>query len=228
MPGIKSLIQIASLAQDMFYQDYAPRDAFFSIDDFKKLCIATYSKLINDGVNSEKYKNKSTEGFSSVEIPVDWLIEEVVSIEKVKNQRIATTQYDIFSFDYDAFAIGLQYVEKVDGPCDKFIKISPMDAWSMDTLPYTTNVYYYKKSSNKIYFIERHCVPEKVLLRYIPAMDMSDDSSVMSESLVMPVITTVLQLMFGAKSGNIIDMSDDSNLNSPLPGQVNPDIKKQT
>ncbi len=220
------LLTVAEMIQDKFYQEFTPRNAFFTLNDFAEDAANVYSKMLDDMYKADKRRAKVEEGFSTAEITVDWLVEDTIKVEKDGTSVFAVTSGRIFAFTFDAMADGLQRLEPVTGRCDKFVKISHNDAWATNRAPYTPVVYYYKKNSNRIEFCNAHCVPEKVTAYYIPEVFSNDDKCIMSEAIVPAVIVSVLNLYYGIKAGMVIPKANDGNQNITLENQANQDLKK--
>lgn len=223
-----TLKQVADMAEGMFYQDLRAQDAFFEGAHFKWLCAQTYSTLLNKEFTERKLRNKMTEGFSFVEISPSWLVEEDSDVEK-GNDGIAyfDTTNPIFSFDFDAMSSGLQMLRAVGKCCGDLIRISFKDKWQYCRAPLTKDSYFYQ-GVNRVELIGRACLPEKVSVWYVPALDIENNDSVMAEGMAIPVITTVLNLMFAAKNGEVVDMSNNANSNAQPATETDPSsIPKQ-
>ncbi len=82
------LQEIASRARDLFNQDYADRNEFFDLDDFKFHCAAKYSSLLNSLFQISRKENKIETGYSNVEINAQWLITQKVKPEDVPMNAI--------------------------------------------------------------------------------------------------------------------------------------------
>lgn len=220
------LIDVATLAQDLYYQDYASRDRFFDIEDFKYHCAAIYSKLLNSLYQVVRRENKAETGSSSVDINPQWLIEQDVDgaiHDETKDLYYVETSHDIFSFDFDAFGNGLNGVRPYGHKCN-LKKISTQEVRFMDTIPPTSDIYYHLQGKKKIIFSKNPNT--NLTLFYIPAIVGSDNNCVMSDNVVTEVIMATLQLMFGAKNGNVIHEADDGNKNLDKQTQSNPVLNK--
>jgi hypothetical protein len=223
-----SLVQLAEKAQDQYYQDYAPRDKFFDIGDFKFHAAAYYSSALDAMYQAARRENKAQDGFSNMEISAAWLIKDTLPVVKSENGDIyAKPHYDVFSFNFDAFANGLNGVRATGKNCNgtkfELIKISNNDPRFLSLMPQTGLVFYYMGPENRIIFTRD---VKEVEVWYIPRVMDNDDTCVLSDNIASDVITKVLTLMFGAKSGNLIQESNDGNKNLAAQTQGNPLLNK--
>lgn len=216
------LSEVAEKAKDLYYQDYAPRTAFFDLEDFKFQCAARYSTMLNAMFQLVRKENKQETGYNNVDINPQWCISEpveAIDFDEKKNEYSVKTKFPVFSFDFDAFAAGLYQIRPFDKKCT-IKKISTNELPFQGTIPVTGDVYYYLQGSNKIPFLGIPKLP--LTLEYIPQINSKDENCVMSDNIVMDIITATLQLMFGAKKGNVIQEIDDGNENPVLETQINP------
>lgn len=224
-----TLEQIASYAQDQFYQDYPDRKDFFVLKDFKYHCAAKYSEMLNILYQAARKDNKQEIGFSSVEIPAQWLITQKIEGDKLcfddhQKRWYCETTFPIFSFDFDSFGNGLNGIRPYDNSCN-LKKISNQEIRFADVIPQTPDIYYFLENAKRIDFLKKPTLPLSVY--YIPQVLGSNDQCVMSDNIVSAVIEVTLQLMFGAKQGMPIrPASDDGNPNVELANQRNPALSK--
>lgn len=221
-----TLIQAASAAQDLYFQDYADRKEFFDIDTFKYHFAAKYSAMLNTMFQAIRRENKAESGFSNVEINAQWLYTERIDeakLDDLQQRFYVETKFNIFSFDFDSWGNGLNGIRPYGNNKCNLKKISNQEIRFQDIIPTTPDIYYFLEGKNKIYFLSKPPVP--LSLYYVPEVLGANDNCVLSDNIVEEVISATLQLMFGAKSGNIIKESDDGNRNSVVQQQVNPDLK---
>lgn len=224
-----TLVEIASRAQDLYYQDYPDRKAFFNIKTFRYHAATKYSALLNAMFQAMRKDNKIETGFSNVEINAQWLITQKVSDDGLKydeEQKRFYVQADqnVFSFDFDSWGNGLNGVRPYGSNKCNLKKISNQEIRFDDIIPVTSDIYYYLEGKNKVYFLKKPTLP--LSLYYIPEVVGANDNCVLSDNIAAEVITETLKLMFGAKTGNVIQEADDGNQNSIIQQQVNPALTK--
>lgn len=213
---------LAQMTMDKFYQGFASRDRFFTKADFQRDCALMYIKLANDLYQQEKRENKRLEGFSFVEISPSLLISETVDVKHDGDTKevYAQTSQQFFSFEYDSMLNSLQIIQKLDGNCGEFIKISLTDAPFVCRMPTNNKVYFYGEGCNKIIFRNASCMPKKVKVFYAPSI-LDNPNAVMSETFSESVQSAVLQLYFGSKQGMVIHKVNDGNSNVTIQNQEN-------
>ena len=223
-----TLREAAARAEDLYYQDYAPRDKFIDTDDFAYQIAINYSSMLNALYQKVRAENKRDEGFSNVENSSYWLIEEVLPIEYSEDNKkfFVKTTNNIFSFDYDGTGNAVQGVCGTDEPHNRFRKISLLERRFYHILPLTNKVYYYLNNGNEIVFKGNIKKGTKITVQYIPQVTIDNDNCLLSDNIIGDVITKTLTLMFGAKNGNIIQEANDGNKNTVLQQQTNPQLNK--
>lgn len=202
---------VAQAAQDLYLQDYASNDTFFELSDFMFHCATAYSSMLDAGFQASRKMSKQEGGYSVPEISASWLVkDDKIKIEKLPNgDYVGTTSFPIFNFTYDAFGYGVQYIKS--DKCKNMAKVSN-DEWnSLDLVPVTGFIFYKMIGKNQILFSSN---PGNVFGEYVPAVVGNDDNCVMSEAIVPDVIKSTLTLMFGARNGTTIDMTDNQNRNA--------------
>lgn len=223
-----TLREAAQRAEDLYYQDYAPRDKFIDTDDFAYQIAINYSAMLNALYQKVRSDNKREEGWGNVENSSAWLLEKVIEIDYSEEQKkfYAKTPTNIFSFDFDGTGNSLQGVCGTEENTNRFRKISLNERRFYHILPTTNKVYYYLNNGNEIVFKGSVKKGMKITVQYIPQVVGSDDNCLLSDNIIADVITKTLTLMFGAKNGNVIQESNDGNKNAVLQQQVDPQLNK--
>lgn len=225
------LIDIATLVQDRYLQDFASNDEFFDIEDFKAHVAITYSAMLNAPFQAERKISKAQEGFANVEINPEWTVRDTVDIkyDEPTNKYYANTEGSIFSFDFDAFAYAVLPVIGVGKRCNnqqcKFRRITIYEAQFQNVIPPVGVVFYYLNSATEFVFLGAK-EGDKIEIPYIPNVVDAEDDCRLSDSIVQPLIDACVKAFFEAKNGNVIDKTNDQNPNSPAQQQVNPSVGK--
>ena len=221
------LYEVAEMAQNLYFQGYAGRTEFFDEDDFMYNCATKYSEIINKKFQDFRVANKAETGFSNVEINAQWLITQVVDkleFDELQQRWYAKTDQNIFSFDFDSFGNGLNGVRPYGRNNCNLKKISNQEIRFYDIVPFTPDIYYFVEGKNQVHFLNKPPLP--LSLYYIPEVLGSDENCVLSDNVVNEVIMATLQLMFGAKNGNVVPEADDGNQNEVMGQQTNPTLNK--
>ena len=221
-----TLIEIATRIQDLYEQNYTPNDRFLDIDDFKFQVATTYSSMLNAQYQIERAKNKQQDGFSNIEIPAGWLIEEEIElqIDSVRSDDFyATLKHPVFSFDWDNAANGLQGVHSVGAHHCLYRKIGLNERRFRQIMPPMSAILFFLNSSTKLIFWGGK-VGSKALIQYVPKVVGEDNDCLLSDNIVAPLTDAVLDRMFKSKNGNFIKKLDNQNPNITPQQQVDPAV----
>lgn len=211
----------AQMTMDLFYQDFTDRDDFFGIDDFKFHIATWYSSALDNMFQGFRKMGKQETGFANPEISSAWMITESFEVQVNENDGtfFAETQSPIYSFNFDGFGYALQSVRSAKCSPNKVSN----DEWRfMDIMPATNKCYFTIEGDRKVIFSQNL---QKGTFTYIPQVSMDNDDSLLSDSILPEVIKNVLQIMLGAKNGNVVHQVNDGNPNSVIGQQVNPQLK---
>lgn len=223
-----TLSEAGQRAMDLYYQDYAPRDMFLDVDDFKYQIAINYSAMLNALYQKARAENKKEEGWGNVENSAAWLTEETLPVkyDKEANKYSITTSNSVFAFDYDGTGNALQGLHNPKNHDQRFRKISLNERRFLHIIPVTNKTFYYLNSDNEIVFKGKVKEGDEISVQYIPKVVGSKDDCILSDNIIADVITKTLTLMFGAKNGNVIQEANDGNKNAVLGQQVNPQLTK--
>ena len=213
------------MAQDLFYQDYAPRNSFFTMQKWMFEIAAMYSTMLDAEFQQKRTEGKQESGFANIEISSAWLVEEPLKTVyiKAKEKVCLYTSQPVYSFRWDNTGNALQGIWPVKG-INNFRKISLNEVRFKQILPVTGFVYYYLNNGKEIEFINGE--PDTpVFAKYVPVVMGNDEDCLLADGIVMPVIKSVLDLHFGAKNGNVIQKADDGNSNAVIQQQVSPHLQ---
>ena len=224
-----TLVEAAQRMMDLYYQDYAPNDKFLDIDDFKYQIAIVYSSMLNKLYQAERRANKQLDGFSNIEIPAAWLVEEILTINDINEEGdfFTTTEHPLFSFDWDNAANSLQGVHKSGGgPHCVYRKISLNERRFRQIVPPSSAIFFYLNSPAEIVFWGAK-KGEKIKIQYVPRVVGEEDDCILSDNIIADLEVVVLDTMFKAKNGNFTqELADQNSPNTPQP-QQNPTLNKK-
>ncbi len=219
-----TLLQVASRIQDLYEQNYVSNDQFLEIEDFKYWVTTNYSSMLNALMQAQRVELKKMEGFSNIELPAQWLIEEELEIKfnAEAAKYYVTTSQPVFAFDFDNFSYAVQDLEGVgcSGQC-RYKKISLNEKKYMHLTPPTSDIFYCLNNKKEFVFWGAK-EGNKVRPRYIPQIVGQDDDCLLSDNIIQPLSEELLKQMFMAKNGNFIDKINDQNPNVAPGQQVTP------
>jgi len=233
MEGFLTLEQLVAQAIDMYRREYGNEQDFWDEDNFKVLVVAYLQKLYNDEYDDKKSRNKAEAGFSIVEFPGEWLIQEDVEIQEKDGEKFVETKQPFFTFTFDALTSAIHSIRKIGDcgcTCGEFIRLSNKDYWKVNRLPPTSNRYWYGMSGKLVMPCgpEKQCLPKKLRVTFLPLPTMESDCAWIPGPYVTVIITTVLNQLFGAKQGTpVLDETNDGNDNASQQTESNNDSLKQ-
>lgn len=221
------LAELAQRIMDIYYQDYTSDEDFLDIEDFKSQVSTAYAKLLTDDYQAQKLINKQLEGISVVSLSPDLLVSKVIKLQKEGDLYVAPLPHPFFVFPFDAMATSIQSVTPVGQRCNEFIKASIDDRWKICMITQGTKSYY-TCELNKIVFERLACKNlQEVNVTYAPAFDSSNNYFFIPDTRAFTIQTMVLQVMFAARDGNVIDMSNDSNQNKAQQTEIDSELLKK-
>lgn len=202
-------------AMDMFYQDYAPADAFFKIEDFIRECGATLSEYYRQGYETE-YARLRSEGLQDNLVTFDEgvLNEQILDFE---NNEAKITK-SVFSFPYDKSSVGYQYLFSEKENSCPLERASITLVWQFPYIPYTNRIFWWPDRGKMKYFTNSNSKLKRGRLLYVPAI--TEDMEV-PDALLRMVIDNTVKVFAEFKKGNVIKKSIDENPNAVLETEAN-------
>lgn len=214
---------VAQNVMDLYYQAYKSDEDFFELYHFQYLVGVGYGKVLQDEYEKNYKLNLQIEGYGYVNISQDWLKSEEHTIEKDKDDRFfIKLNKKPFSFLFDNQTSAVQNVIPLGGPkCGEFIRMNGDERWKLCAVAGTAQVFWILEDE-KIYFENLTVKPTKIKVLYVPGLDKDiDDNFNIPKTKEADVIDWVLQRMFVARQGGVIDMTNDGNNNKALANEIN-------
>jgi hypothetical protein len=220
MPEVsKRLKQVAQGIMDSYYQDYAPDDAFFRIEDFAFWLGNAYGKYA-DEVAKEIYTKSLQEGGTGMIIfSQEWWARKDYDVEDKDGELTATVDYKTVAFTYDNQNSGIQELMPVgkEGNCGSYIRTSLTNLWILKGMGKNSVVYWYPdfNQENKPvvkFKIFSDCKPKRVSIYYIPSVE--DENFKIPSNKAFEIATLAFNYMTAAKKeSQFIDTTNDRNPN---------------
>lgn len=223
-----TLLELSSKIMDLYYQDYAPADGFFTIDDFKFQVATSYSTMFDMEFQALRKQNKAEDGFSNSEMSPAWLYEEVLDIQydKTIKRHFTKTTFPIFGFRFDGTTSALQGVHSAGDKHVVYRKIALNDRRFRQVLPTTGKILFYVNSEKEIVFWDGAIEDDKISVQYVPAIVGIENDCILSDVFADKITEEVLRIMMGARSGTIIQKADDQNRNLTEQNQQDKSLMK--
>lgn len=213
------LLDAAQFVMDSYYQDFAPDDSFFRLEDFAHWLAIVYGKDADD-VAQMIYKNSLGEtGQGQITFNQDWWAFKDFDVKNKDNQQFIELDIKYLGFTYDTQNSGIQLVTPIgiNGNCGNFERTSLTELWKLNHHTMNSIVWWYPNGDLISFKVASACKPKKVRVWYLPAVD--DENFKLPSSREFIQATTAWQFMIQAKTGTpFSDRTNDSN----------PDITPQT
>lgn len=221
-----TLREIAAMAEDLYKKDYAKADDYFDSQQFMFMACSVYSGILLQEYRDSKMINKQMDGFSTVDLSQDLLVhvESIVLKEKDSNQLYVCLENRAITFPNDPMFSGVQRVVLAgNSTCGELRKTSPDDTHLNCLLPETNAIFYYVENGRINFLNNGPCKLEGATVKvyYLPEPDHENENMIIPQVRSAEVITTTLQIMFGATEGTISDKTNDQNPNTSQQTELN-------
>lgn len=213
---------VAQNIMDLYYQQFKADEDFFELSHFEYLAGIAYAKILQDEYEKNYKMNLQIEGYGFVDLSQDWLKIEEQKLEKDSYGFFIKLDKKPFSFLYDKQSSAIQNVTPLGGKqCSEFIRMNADEKWKLCALPGTAQIFWYLEG-DKIRFENIACKPEKIKVLYVPGLDDDFDGDFnIPKSKEADIVDWVLNRMFVARQGGVVDMTNDSNPNKTLATEIN-------
>lgn len=214
------LIETAQNTMDLYYQQYKSDEDFFEEYHFKYLNAVAFSQILQEEYEKSYKLSLAEKGVGEAQLNPEWFIPEERDVvgSDMGDKELTLTDCP-FTFRFDKQSSGIQGVYPLSGKCGDFIRMSIDDQWKLKNAPESDIVFWFPLS-NKIVFKNVKCGLKKVKVVYIPSLKSLADSCVIPDSMQMEVIQRTLQLMFVARQGAVVDMSNNQNPNKAMESEI--------
>lgn len=224
---MNNLGDVAQHLMDLYYQQYKSATDFFELIHFKFLASAAYGKILQDEYKLSYDRNRAEEGIGSATLNPEWFIPEDVEIVMSDiGDREAKLKQPFFTFRFDKQFSGIQEVTPMSpNKCGEFIRLGIDEKWKLK-MDIVTDVVFWYPVTDKIIFHNVKCGLKKATIFYIPSLSELKDESPIPLSMTDDIVTRVLQIMFAARQGAVIDMTNDGNPNKVIESEINTAFQK--
>lgn len=212
---------LAQNIMDLYYQQYKSDEDFFELYHFEYLSWVAYSKLLQDEYEKSYKMALAETGIGLAQINPQWYkIEEKDVVASDMGDREVVLDNCPFTFRFDKQSTGIQDILPLSGKCGEFIRLGIGEWWKLKNAP-NTDIVWWTPVGNKIIFKKLKCGLKKVKIIYIPSFDLKNpDNCMLTDSAQADIIDWVLQRMFAARQGIVIDMTANQNPNKVIETEI--------
>lgn len=207
----EALLKSAQHLLDIYFQDYAPEDAFFSVEDFAYWVGTVYDKDVDDIARLQYSNSFSETGTGQITFSPDFLISKEFPVIHKDGELYAQVNISAASFTYDSQNSGVQEVFAVGkkGNCGECIRTTYTELWKLKLLSYSNKVWWFY-TGNRIEFKNNSgCYPQKIKVVYVPSS--ADADFKLPKSREFDIATRAWALMAQARQGTIPDQTNNGN-----------------
>ncbi len=215
----EKLLLAAQSIMDAYFQDYAPADGFFRIEDFADWLGKAYGKYA-DETAKEIYKNTLQEmGIGQITFSQDWWVKKVLDVK----EEAAPLEFKYMGFTYDMQQSGIQEIMPIGNhSCGSFMRTTLTDLWILGNMSRNNIVWWYT-DFDKIKFKTSANLPKQIAVYYIPSPD--DDEFKIPPSKAFEIATLAFNFMVAAKKETQF-VDDTNNANKNILPQTETDSKQ--
>jgi len=216
---------IAQEVMDAYFQDFAPADGFFRIEDFASWLGKAYGKIADD-VAKEIYKLSVAEsGNGQIIFSNDWWAFVEKPVTHKDGEFYIDVDFKHLGFTYDSQNSGIQELVPAgsEGNCGLFMRTTITDLWVTTNVAKNNIVWWYEAAGKIKFKCSGDCNPKKVTIYYIPTAD--DDNFKMPTSKAFDIATLAYNFMITSKKENPF-VDDTNNANKNVSPQTETDLKQ--
>lgn len=213
---------VAQYAMDLYYGEYKPDVAFFSLEDFIFHCGKEAADYLRQEFQQKYQELRQDKEDEVIDFSDDWLSNDVLKVERKDGALFATLINPIFSLPYDSQNTGLQDITIVKpvGSCVQLERTTSGAAWRLRYLPVVNDrIFWYLQNANQIVFYNpgQNNIQE-INVEYVPSMGKMSN---IPDGIVDFVITNAVMKMKQILQNNIIKKSLDQNDNKIIQSEIN-------
>jgi hypothetical protein len=206
----KRLLDVAQRVLDQYFQDYAPADAFFTVDDFAYWISVVYGKFADDTAMMI-YKNSLTEnGVGYITFSQDWWKSKQYEIAKKDGESFVDLDIKYVGFSYDTQNSGIQLIIPIGNKCGTLYRTTITEVWQLNHIT-SANISWWYVNDSKITFVNNgNSNLKSVKVFYIPKAD--DENFDLPSSKEFEIATQAWNFLITAKQGTpLIDQTNNLN-----------------
>lgn len=224
--NIKKRDVLAQDIMDLHYQSFKDdNEGFFEIDFFERQVDYAYTALLDRDFREmyNRLRRESNTYFDMVSFDALWLRKEKVKVEQDKDTGLyhAKLEQKPYVFLYDQSTIGIQDVVPVKPDECSPVRSHAGRSWKNKHVPETNHVFWWPDNDG-IFFSKKCCT--EVFVYFVPGPNA--DLEISGEK-AFEIQGVVLNVMNQARSGTVIDQTNDSNMNKMIQNEVNKEQAKQ-
>lgn len=215
-PSNALLIEAQNI-MDTYFQDFAPDDSFWRIEDFAGWVAKAHGKIADD-VAKEIYKGSLAEmGTGLITFSQDWWAKKE-SIAEIKDGKYyIPLSFKYLGFSYDNQNSGIQELLSDEG--HPMVRTTLTELWILNGMSKNKMIYWYPDGDKIKFKFNGDCKPKNISIYYLPTGE--DENFKLPSSKAFEIATLAYNFMQSAKQGTpFVDKTNNSNQNISQPTEI--------
>jgi hypothetical protein len=205
----EALLKSAQYCLDLYYQEYAPEDAFFTVEDFAYWLGVVYDKDVDD-IAKQQYSNSYSEtGTGQITFSGDFLKTKTYKLVHKDGQVYVELDFKFATFTYDSQESGIQEVLSLTNGGGECIRTTLTDLWKLKHTGISNIVWWYPIDKRLEFRNNNDCYPKSVIVFYVPTSE--DEQFSLPKSREFDIATRAWALMTQAKEGVVVETANNGN-----------------
>lgn len=223
----EKLLISAQYLMDSYYQDFAPDDSFFRLEDFATWVGRAYGKIADDSAQLIYKGSLSESGQGQIIFSQDWWSFKDYDVKEKDGQLSIALDIKYLGFTYDNQNSGIQLLTGLghSGNCGNFKRTTLTQLWKLSQHTMNSIVWWYPSGETISFSVMGSCKPKKVRVWYLPSVE--DENFKLPSTKEFDIAYLAFQFLKAAQTGTIVDETADRNANKTIQTESNSAQLKQ-
>lgn len=208
---------VAQYTMDEFYQNYRGTSDFFELKDFVFHCGATVAEGYQQGYDLKYAEMRQDHVEEIVSFSHDWLLEDILKVEKKSHETFVTLKQRPMSFPYDKQDTGVQEVFSQDPYGTELERSNITEIWQQRYYPVTSRIFWWVDRTKIQFYNKGGCNINYARVLYVPEIS---ENMLIPDSLVSYAVTNTVMRMKQIAQGVVIKKSLDGNDNKVIQTEI--------
>lgn len=197
---------------DLFYQDYASNEEFFSLDDFIFQTGSAYADILSKEFDVARLMMKQEGIDTYVSFSHDWLQTQVLQLQrKSEGGEYYQLLQKPMSFPYDKWDSGIQNVFPVGAKYNSELVRATIDTNWMNKFSPLSKTIYFNYLKDRIYPVTSlQSAPPSIRVVYIPEVSLDLEIPNSRNAMISVAVLTVMRKL---AEGFLVGETNDQNKN---------------
>lgn len=209
---------VGQYAMDAYFNNFKDASQFFELSDFIFHCGATIADLYQQEAKTKYAELRQEKQEDVVGFPADWLLEQVLKVERKDGETFAKLTEPVMGFSWDNQVLGIQEVLPLKPRDANLERTTQAAAWQNKLVPFTHTIFWYGRKDRVIFEKKGGCNISEVSVLYIPTVS---ENMLVPEGIIRYTIDQTVSTIRQLVTGQIVKKAVDGNQNLVLEGEIN-------